>query len=105
METATLVIETTDDLKRLAGNEPFGVTYRKANGRFRKATAQFGVTHDSRGNQLVKGTLDETQAEIENEQGVVRYFDIEKDAYRQFSVERLIVVEIGGQKYNFGLKH
>ena len=94
-------IDTVSDLKRLAGDKPFKVVYRKINGRFRAAVAQFGVVTNSKGKQLSAGKLDAEQAALENETGIVRYFDHKADGYRQFDLSRLLSLEIGGQKFNF----
>ena len=94
-------IDTAADFKRLVKHEPFKVVYRKANGRFRSAEAQLGVTHDSLGRLLVKGKLSDDDREIENETGTIRYFDKQKDGYRQFGLDKMTILETGGQKYNF----
>lgn len=96
-------INTSKDFKELVGSDEFEVTYRKSNGKFRKATGKLGVTEDSKGKQLVSGTMDEGRREEENESGVVRYFDKGKDAYRQFNLDKVITLDVDGEHFNFGL--
>lgn len=97
-------INTSNDFKKLVGKDEFEVTYRKANGQFRKATGKLGVTEDSEGNQLVKGTMDEDRKAEENETGTVRYFDVEKDAYRSFKLDKVRKLKISdGQEFDFGM--
>jgi len=38
-----------------------------------------------------------------NENGIVKYFDIEKDSFRAFKLEKMIRLEVGGDVFNFGL--
>lgn len=97
----TAMINTAADFKKLVGKEPFNVVYRKKDGRFRSASAQFGVTHDSTGKPIVAGSLDADQAAFENEAGTVRYFDRGADGYRQFKLDRLLQIEVGGKKFKF----
>ena len=99
----TINITSVPAFKKMVGKTPFIVTYRKVNGQFRKAVAQFGVTHNSEGRCLVHGTLDPTIREAEQDQLVVRYFDHGKDDYRKFSIDRLIVLQFKGRKYSFGM--
>lgn len=96
-------IPTKAALRRLVGDKEFGVTYRKANGQLRKATAQLGVTHNSRGRRLVNGTLDDGVRDLENAQGVVRYFDVGKDDYRKFSLDKMVTLTVRGKKFSFGM--
>ena len=102
MQTKTF--NSVRQFKAYVGPDVFGVTYRKKNGRFRKAVAQLSIQKNSKGEALINGNLAEDQKDIENDEGVVRYFDWKKDGYRQFSLTDMIVLIVRGKKFNFGVQ-
>lgn len=91
-------INTIQDFKRLVGANDFAVTFRKANGQFRRAEANVAEV-----GQFVKGNGNEQAAETREDKGIVVYFDRGKNGVRSFSLESMRRLEVGGQVYQFGM--
>lgn len=94
----TQMINTVQDFKRLVGASDFSVTFRKANGQFRRADANIAEV-----GQFVKGTGSEEVTETREDKGIVIYFDRERNGIRSFSLESMRRLEVGGQVYQFGM--
>jgi hypothetical protein len=93
-----MTINTVNDFKKLVGSDDFVVTFRKANGQFRRAEGNLAAVKS-----LVNGTGNEQAAETREDRGIVVYFDREKKAIRSFALDTMSRLEVGGQVYQFGL--
>lgn len=91
-------INTVQDFKNFVKDSNFFVTYRKANGQFRRAEANIAAVKP-----LVKGNGNEQATETREDRGIVVYFDREKNSVRSFVLETMRRLEVGEQVYQFGL--
>jgi hypothetical protein len=92
------VINTVNDFKHLVGSSDFAVTFRKANGQFRRAEGNLAAVK-----ALVKRKGNEQAAETREDRGIVVFYEHEKKAIRSFALDTMSRLEVGGQVYQFGL--
>lgn len=93
----TTIIKTVSDFKRLVGASDFSVTFRKANGQFRKA-ARANVAEVK---TLVKGNGNEAAAETRQDKGIVVYLDRDAGGIRSFVLDTIIKLIVNEVEYNF----
>jgi len=93
-----ITLKTINDFKRLVGESDFSVTFRKANGQFRRAER----ANCAKVKALVKGNGSEQAAETRHDKGIVVYLDHDKNGVRSFALETMRRLEINGQVYQFG---
>lgn len=93
-----MTINTVNDFKRLVGDADFIMTFRKANGQFRRAEGNLAAVKP-----MVKSKGNEQAAETREDRGIVVFYDREKNGIRSFVFDTMRRLEINGQVYQFGM--
>lgn len=93
-----IILKTVNDFKYLVGASDFSVTFRKANGQFRKAER----ANCAEVKTLVKGNGSEQAAETRQDKNIVVYFDHDAGGVRSFVLDTIIKLIVNGVEYNFG---
>jgi hypothetical protein len=81
------------DLRDKAGGTIFSVEFYKKDGSYRKMKARFGVAKDLKGKGLAYDPLDK---------GLINVWDMDKQAYRMITVDRIEQLKVKGKTYKFG---
>jgi len=93
-----IILKTVNDFKYLVGASDFSVTFRKANGQFRKAERANCEAIKA----LVKGNGNEQAAETRWDKGIVVYLDRDAGGVRSFVLDTMRKLIVNGVEYNFG---